>query len=422
MKKEINEKVLNELKEKCSKAGYNYTINDDSIILFKSNMAITISELVDLDLDSESTKIDLEPLVTSKEDNEFTKEEYEMLELATKIFDEYINIEKTPIKRTVEKENEEEDEFRINLDNLLDPVVEEFYTDEFYDYEDSNIIIRELTLSILRSFSIIRAYKKDGEPVEEYSLPTSKIRALISVILHELGINVGDFIDEVDRYHNNEGMYYKKDYTTDLFAKDMDSVLTEILLNNHSHYFECMKEKIKQLCLILVNAVTFQEPLWLNGDILEDYGNICIYKEPWHQYDRENIVSYVLEGEYVEELFELPINDQIRFLGLVANNELDDTCFDGIPGDCEDLIDEYRGYLAPTLGITIDINNLTVDVTKNQVVYKKGNMDILITDQVYKHYLINYDKNYGGPVSEDEFLRNELCNNDFLKSLNGVTI
>lgn len=420
MKKElnINKEMLEKLKEKCNNAGYNYTINDDSIILFKNNRVISISELIELDLEKPKVEFDqCEALMPIKKENHFTKEESEMLELASEIFDEYLNTDKTPIKQTIE-----ENEFIRNIDNFLDPVVEESYIDEFYNYGDPNMVIRELVLNILKNLSLINTSKDSRMDREDYKIPKSQLRTLVSVILYELGINVGDFIDEVYRYHNNDGKYYNREYTPKLFVEYMDSVLLDILQNNKPGYFKSLKEKIKNLCLILVNAVTFCEPADMNYRILEDYANICIYKNPWSQYDRENITSYVLDGEYVDELFDLSIEDQIQFLTLVTNNELDSSAFEGISDECECIIDDYRAYLTPTLGITLDIDNLDVDLGKDQVIYKNGNMKILVLDQLYKHYLLEFDDEFGTSISVHQFLRNELQSIEYLESINGITI
>lgn len=421
MKKEINEKVLNELKEKCNKAGYTYVINDDSIILFKGNMAITISELVDLDLGAtlsleETGLVECESLTPTKKEPDFTKEEAEMLELATKIFDEYLNVDETPIKRTI-KEN-----FRKKIDFFLEPVVEESYIDEFYNYDDKNMIIRELTLNILKNLSLINTSKDTRMDLEEYKIPKSNLRTLVSIILYELGINVGDFIDNLDEYHDNNGKYYNREYTPKLFVDQMDSILLDILSNNKPEYFGTLEEKIKDLCLVLLNTTTTTVTPDLEYTILNDYANICIYKDPWGQYDRENITSYILDGEYVEELFDSSIEEQIQFLTLATNNELDSSAFEGISNECEDIIDNYREYLSPTLGITIDIEDLSVDLNKEQVIYKNGNMKILVLDQLYKHYLSTYDDEFGTPVGIYEFLRNELLDNEYLESINGITI
>ena len=421
MKKEINEKVLNELKEKCNKAGYTYVINDDSIILFKGNMAITISELVDLDLGStvsleETGLVECESLTPIKKETDFTNEESEMLELATKIFDKYLNVDQTPIKRTI-KEN-----FRKKIDFFLEPVVEESYIDDYYNYNDKYMIIRELTLNILKNLSLINTSEDARMDLEEYKIPKSNLRTLISVILYELNINVGDFIDNLDKYHDNNGKYYNREYTPKLFVDQMDSILLDILANNKSEYFDTLEEKIKDLCLVLLNTITTTVTPDLEYTILNDYANICIYKDPWGQYGRENITSYILDGEYVEELFDLSIEEQIQFLTLVTNNELDSSAFEGISNECADIIDDYREYLSPTLGITIDIDNLSVDLNKEQVIYKNGNMKILVLDQLYKHYLSNHDNEFETPVGIYEFLRNELLDNKYLASINGITI
>lgn len=420
MKKELNisKEMLDKLAEKCNSAGYNYTINDDSIILFKRNRAITISELIELDLEKPKVEFDqCEALIPIKKENHFTKEESEMLELASEIFDEYLNADKTPIKQTIE-----ENEFIRNIDNLLDPVVEESYIDEFYNYGDPNMVIRELVLNILKNLSLINTSEEARIDIEEYKIPESQLRTLVSIILYELGINVGDFIDEVYRYHNNDGKYYNREYTPKLFVEYMDSILLDILQNNKPNYFDSLEEKVKNLCLILVNAVTFYEPADINYIILDDYANICIYKDPWGQYDRENITSYILDGEYANEIFNLSIEEQIQFLTLVTNNELDSSAFEGISNECADIIDDYREYLSPTLGITIDIDNLSVDLNKEQVIYKNGNMKILVLDQLYKHYLSNHDNEFGTPIGIYEFLRNELLDNEYLASINGITI
>lgn len=421
MKKEINEKVLNELKEKCNKAGYTYVINDDSIILFKGNMAITISELVDLDLGStvsleETGLVECESLTPIKKETDFTNEESEMLELATKIFDKYLNVDQTPIKRTI-KEN-----FRKKIDFFLEPVVEESYIDDYYNYNDKYMIIRELTLNILKNLSLINTSEDARMDLEEYKIPKSNLRTLISVILYELNINVGDFIDNLDKYHDNNGKYYNREYTPKLFVDQMDSILLDILANNKPEYFDTLEEKIKDLCLVLLNTITTTVTPDLEYTILNDYANICIYKDPWGQYGRENITSYILDGEYVEELFDLSIEEQIQFLTLVTNNELDSSAFEGISNECADIIDDYREYLSPTLGITIDIDNLSVDLNKEQVIYKNGNMKILVLDQLYKHYLSNHDNEFETPVGIYEFLRNELLDNKYLASINGITI
>ena len=421
MKKEINEKVLNELKEKCNKAGYTYVINDDSIILFKGNMAITISELVDLDLGStvsleETGLVECESLTSIKKETDFTNEESEMLELATKIFDKYLNVDQTPIKRTI-KEN-----FRKKIDFFLEPVVEESYIDDYYNYNDKYMIIRELTLNILKNLSLINTSEDARMDLEEYKIPKSNLRTLISVILYELNINVGDFIDNLDKYHDNNGKYYNREYTPKLFVDQMDSILLDILANNKPEYFDTLEEKIKDLCLVLLNTITTTVTPDLEYTILNDYANICIYKDPWGQYGRENITSYILDGEYVEELFDLSIEEQIQFLTLVTNNELDSSAFEGISNECADIIDDYREYLSPTLGITIDIDNLSVDLNKEQVIYKNGNMKILVLDQLYKHYLSNHDNEFETPVGIYEFLRNELLDNKYLASINGITI
>lgn len=421
MKKEINEKVLNELKEKCNKAGYTYVINDDSIILFKGNMAITISELVDLDLGStvsleETGLVECESLTPIKKETDFTNEESEMLELATKIFDKYLNVDQTPIKRTI-KEN-----FRKKIDFFLEPVVEESYIDDYYNYNDKYMIIRELTLNILKNLSLINTSEDARMDLEEYKIPKSNLRTLISVILYELNINVGDFIDNLDKYHDNNGKYYNREYTPKLFVDQMDSILLDILANNKPEYFDTLEEKIKDLCLVLLNTITTTVTPDLEYTILNDYANICIYKDPWGQYGRENITSYILDGEYVEELFDLSIEEQIQFLTLVTNNELDSSAFEGISNECADIIDDYREYLSPTLGITIDTDNLSVDLNKEQVIYKNGNMKILVLDQLYKHYLSNHDNEFETPVGIYEFLRNELLDNKYLASINGITI
>lgn len=421
MKKEINEKVLNELKEKCNKAGYTYVINDDSIILFKGNMAITISELVDLDLGStvsleETGLVECESLTPIKKETDFTNEESEMLELATKIFDKYLNVDQTPIKRTI-KEN-----FRKKIDFFLEPVVEESYIDDYYNYNYKYMIIRELTLNILKNLSLINTSEDARMDLEEYKIPKSNLRTLISVILYELNINVGDFIDNLDKYHDNNGKYYNREYTPKLFVDQMDSILLDILANNKPEYFDTLEEKIKDLCLVLLNTITTTVTPDLEYTILNDYANICIYKDPWGQYGRENITSYILDGEYVEELFDLSIEEQIQFLTLVTNNELDSSAFEGISNECADIIDDYREYLSPTLGITIDIDNLSVDLNKEQVIYKNGNMKILVLDQLYKHYLSNHDNEFETPVGIYEFLRNELLDNKYLASINGITI
>lgn len=420
MKKELNisKEMLEELEEKCNKAGYKYSINDESIALFKNNRVISISELIELDL--EKPKVDFKgcrPLPPVKKENNFTKEESEMLELASEIFDEYLNADKTPIKQTIE-----ENEFRRNMDNFLDPVVEESYIDEFYNYGDPNMVIRELVLNILKNLSLINTSEEARIDIEEYKIPESQLRTLVSVILYELGINVGDFIDEVNRYRNNDGKYYNREYTPKLFVEYMDSILLDILQNNKPNYFDSLEEKVKNLCLILVNAVTFCEPADINHIILDDYANICIYKDPWGQYDRENITSYILDGEYANEIFDLSIEDQIQFLTLVTNNELDSSAFEGISDECEYIIDEYRTYLAPTLGITIDIDYLNIDLNREQVIYKNGNMQILVLDQLYKHYLLEFDDELREPVSVHEFLRNELQSIEYLESINGITI
>lgn len=427
MKKEINEKVLNELKEKCNKAGYNYTINDDSIILFKGNMAITISELVDLDLGStlsleKSGLVEYEALTPTKKAPDFTKEESEMLKLATKIFDENLNVDAAPIKTTVIDTNNLEENFRKKIDFFLEPVVEESYIDDFYNYNDKNMIIRELTLNILKNLSLINTSEDARMDLEEYKIPKSNLRTLISVILYELNINVGDFIDNLDKYHDNNGKYYNREYTPKLFVDQMDSILLDILANNKPEYFDTLEEKIKDLCLVLLNTITTTVTTDLEHTILNDYANICIYKDSWGQYDRENITSYILDGEYVEELFDLSIEEQIQFLTLVTNNELDSSAFEGISKECEDIIDSYREYLSPTLGITIDIDYLSVDLNKEQVIYKNGNMKILVLDQLYKHYLMEFDYEFGAPVGIYEFLRNELLDNEYLESINGITI
>lgn len=427
MKKEINEKVLNELKEKCSTAGYNYTINDSSIILFKGNIAITISELVDLDLGStlsleESGLVEYEALTPTKKAPDFTKEESEMLKLATKIFDEYLNVDTTPIKTTVIDTNNLEENFRKKIDFFLEPVVEESYIDEFYNYNDKYMIIRELTLNILKNLSLINTSEDGRMDLEEYKIPKSNLRTLISVILYELDYNVGDFIDDLDEYHDKDGKYYNKEYTPKLFVEQMDSILLDILANNNSGYFDSLGYKLKNLCMALLNTITTTVTPDLEYTILNDYANICIYKDPWGQYGRENITSYILDGECVEELFDFPIEEQIQFLTLVTNNELDSSAFEGISNECADIIDDYRQYLSPTLGITIDIDNLSVDLNKEQVIYKNGNMKILVLDQLYKHYLSNHDNEFGTPIGIYEFLRNELLDNEYLASINGITI
>ncbi len=427
MKREINEKVLDELKEKCNRAGYNYTINDDSIILFKGNRAISISELVDLDLGAtlsleESGLVEDESLIPPKKEPDFTKEEIKMLELATKIFDEYLNAYQTPIKRTIRENNSKEENFRKKIDFFLEPVVEESYIDEFYNYDDTNMIIRELTLNILKNLSLINTSDDARIDIEEYKIPKSNLRTLVSIILYELDINVGDFIDDLDEYHDNSGKYYNRKYTPKLFVNQMDSILLDILANNKPEYFDTLEEKIKDLCLVLLNTITTTVTPDLEYTILNDYANICIYNNPWGQYDRENIASYILDGEYVEELFDFPIEEQIQFLTLVTNNELDSSAFEGISNECADIIDDYRQYLSPTLGITIDIDNLSVDLNKEQVIYKNGNMKILVLDQLYKHYLSNHDNEFGTPIGIYEFLRNELLDNEYLASINGITI
>lgn len=417
MKREINEALLNELKEKCNKAGYNYTIDDESVILFKGNRAISISELIDLDLNPGKIPDECEALTPTKKETDFTKEESEMLELAIKIFDEYLNTDKSPIQRAVTENN-----FRKKIDFFLEPVVEESFIDEFYNYDDTNMIIRELTLNILKNLSLINTSDDARIDIEEYKIPKSNLRTLVSIILYELDINVGDFIDDLDEYHDNSGKYYNRKYTPKLFVNQMDSILLDILANNKPEYFDTLEEKIKDLCLVLLNTITTTVTPDLEYTILNDYANICIYNNPWGQYDRENIASYILDGEYVEELFDLPIEEQIQFLTLVTNNELDSSAFGGVSVECEDIIDNYREYLSPTLGITIDIDDLSVDLNKEQVIYKNGNMKILVLDQLYKHYLSNYDEEFGTPVGIYEFLRNELLDKEYLESINGITI
>lgn len=425
MKKELNisKEMLEELEEKCNKAGYKYSINDESIALFKNNRVISISELIDLDL--EPPKVDFKgcrPLPPVKKENNFTKEESEMLELASEIFDEYLNADKTPIKRTIKEKNSKEEDFRQKIDSFLEPVVEESYIDEFYNYENPNMIIRELILNLLKNLSLINTFKNAKMDIEEYTIQTSNFRTLISIILNELGINVGDFIDNLEEYHNNNGKYYNRKYTPKLFVDQIDSILIDILSNNKPEYFNTLEEKLKNLCLVLLNTVTITPILNLEYAILEDYANICIYKSPWGQYDRENITSYVLDGEYVNEVFDLPIREQIRFLTLVSNNELDISAFEGISDECEDIIDEYIAYLVPKLDIVIDIDKLDIDLNKEQVIYKNGNMQILVLDQLYKYYLLEFDDELGEPVSVHEFLRNELQSIEYLESINGITI
>lgn len=345
-----------------------------------------------------------------------------MLKLATKIFDEYLNVDTTPIKTTVIDTNNLEENFRKKIDFFLEPVVEESYIDEFYNYNDKYMIIRELTLNILKNLSLINTSEDTRMDLEEYKIPKSNLRTLVSVILYELGYNVGDFIDDLDEYHDKDGKYYNKEYNPKLFVEQMDSILLDILANNNSGYFDSLGYKLKNLCMVLLNTITTTVTPDLEYTILNDYANICIYKDPWGQYDRENITSYILDGEYVEELFDLPIEEQIQFLTLVTNNELDSSASEGISNECADIIDEYREYLSPTLGITIDIDNLSVDLNKEQVIYKNGNMKILVLDQLYKHYLSNHDNEFGTPIGIYEFLRNELLDNEYLASINGITI